>query len=83
MPLAKSEKDPLVEPAFENALNGKYPLGRMLYIYVAKKPGEPLSPQVKEFLKFVLSKEGQEIVIKDGYGPLPLAIQQKQLTVVE
>ncbi len=81
--LAKSDKDKLVEPAFENALNGSYPLGRMLYIYVAKKPGEPLPPLQREFLKFVLSKEGQEIVVKDGYGPLPAAIQAKQLKIVE
>ncbi len=81
--LAKSGKDQLVAPTFENALNGSYPLGRMLYIYVAKKPGEPLPPLVKEFLKFVLSKEGQEIVVKDGYGPLPLAVQVKQLKIVE
>ena len=81
--LAKTDKDKLVEPTFDNALSGSYPLGRMLYIYVAKKPGEPLSPLTKEFLKFVLSKEGQEIVVKDGYGPLPAAIQAKQLTIVE
>jgi phosphate transport system substrate-binding protein len=83
VPLAKTDKDKLVEPAFQNALNGAYPLGRMLYIYVAKKPGEPLSPVVREFLKFVLSKEGQEVVIKDGYGPLPANVQAKQLEVIE
>ena len=55
----------------------------MLYIYVAKKPGEPLPPVVKEFLKFVLSREGQEIVVKDGYGPLPANVQGKQLKVIE
>ena len=81
--LAKTGKDKLVEPAFQNALNGSYPLGRMLYIYVAKKPGEPLSPVVREFLKFVLSREGQEIVIKDGYGPLPATVQAKQFKVIE
>jgi phosphate transport system substrate-binding protein len=81
--LAKSDKDKLVEPTFDNALSGSYPLGRMLYIYVGKKPGEPLPPLVKEFLKFVLSKDGQEIVVKDGYGPLPAAIQAKQLKIVE
>jgi len=83
VPLSKTGKDKLVEPAFENALNGTYPLGRMLYIYVAKKPGEPMQPLVKEFIKFVLSKEGQQIVVKDGYGPLPAKIQEKQLQVVE
>ncbi len=63
----------LVEPTFENALSGDYPLGRALYIYVVKKPNEPAPPLVKEFLKFVLSREGQEIVVQDGFGPLPPA----------
>ncbi len=81
--LAKSDKDKLVEPTFDNALSGSYPLGRMLYIYAAMKPGEPLPPLTKEFLKFVLSKEGQEIVVKDGYGPLPATVQAKQLTIVQ
>ena len=58
--------------------------GGCLYIYVAKKPGEPLSPLVKEFLKFVLSKEGQEIVVKDGYGPLPATRSKRnRLKIVE
>ncbi len=53
-----------------NVYSGKYPLARFLYIYVNKAPDKSLSPLVKEFLAFVLSKEGQEIVIKDGYLPL-------------
>jgi phosphate transport system substrate-binding protein len=69
--LAKDHETPLAEPTFENALNGKYPLGRGLYIYVIKKPNEPLPLLVREFIKFVLSKEGQEIVVQDGFGPLP------------
>ena len=44
-----------------------------------RSPNEPLPPLVKEFLKFVLSKEGQEIVVKDGYGPLPAKMIEKQL----
>ncbi|NLS96125.1 MAG: PstS family phosphate ABC transporter substrate-binding protein [Planctomycetaceae bacterium] len=82
VPLAKADGQSPVEPSFENALSGKYPLGRALYIYVAKKPGEPLSPLVEEFLKFVLSKQGQEIVVKDGYGPLPAAAAAKQRKVI-
>jgi len=78
IPLAASHEEPLAEPTFENALNGSYPLGRALYIYVIKKPNEPLPPSVKEFLKFVLSKEGQEIVVKDGFGPLPPAAIEKE-----
>jgi phosphate transport system substrate-binding protein len=83
IPLAKKAGSPLVEPTFENALAGKYPLGRALYVYVAKKPSEPLPPHVKEFLKFVLSKEGQAIVVKDGFGPLPLKLIDEQLKLLE
>jgi phosphate transport system substrate-binding protein len=50
--------------------SGKYPLSRFLYVYVNAAPGKPIDPLVREFLKFVLSKEGQEIVVKDGYLPL-------------
>ena len=79
IPLAKTHEERLAAPTFENALDGSYPLGRTLYVYVAKRPNEPLQPLVSEFLKYVLSKEGQQIVIKDGYGPLPAAAIEKQL----
>ena len=83
VPLAKKAGGEAVEPTFENALNGKYPLGRALYIFINKKPNEPAPPLVKEFIKYVLSKEGQEVVIKDGYGPLPKSVIEKQLKLVE
>jgi phosphate transport system substrate-binding protein len=72
-----------VEGTYDNVLAGKYPLSRMLYVYVAKKPGEPMSPVVKEFLHYALSKEGQEVVVKDGYLPLTSAIAKKQLEVLD
>ncbi len=59
-----------VAPSMENAVAGKYPLARFLNIYVNKKPGEPVDTLTLEFLKFVLSKKGQEIVVKDGFYPL-------------
>jgi phosphate transport system substrate-binding protein len=83
VPLAKKAGAPFVEASFGAALEGKYPLGRSLYIYVAKKPSEPLPPHVKEFLKFALSKEGQEIVIKDGFGSLPVKVVEEQLKLIE
>lgn len=58
-------------PTLENVISGKYPLGRYLYLYVNKPPNQKLDPLRKEFLLFILSKEGQEVVIKDGYLPLP------------
>lgn len=77
--LARKPGEPAYEPTVENVLSGKYPLSRFLYIYVNKKPNEPLPPLVGEFLKFVLSKEGQEIVVKDGFIPLPKKIVEEEL----
>ncbi len=55
----------------ENVYSGKYPISRALYVYFNKAPGQPLQPAVREFLLYVLSKEGQQVVVKDGYVPLP------------
>jgi phosphate transport system substrate-binding protein len=63
----------------ENVYAGSYPLTRYLYIYVNKKPGKPLDPLVQEFLKYVLSYEGQEVVLKDGYIPVLEPIVQEEL----
>jgi phosphate transport system substrate-binding protein len=62
------------EPSLEHCLRGTYPLARLLYLYVHKKPGEPLTPLVHEFLKFVTAREGQAMVVKDGYYPLPASV---------
>lgn len=59
-----------IAPTYENCLSSTYPLARYLFIYINKKPGEPLQPLVQEFIRFIESKQGQEIVIKDGYFPL-------------
>ena len=80
LPLA--DKGEPVEPNYENSLSGKYPLARFLYVYVNKAPNQPMQPLTAEFIKFVLSKEGQEIVIKDGYFPLPLGLIEADLKVV-
>jgi phosphate transport system substrate-binding protein len=79
LPLAKSGNDEFHNPDYENCLNGKYPLSRFLNIYINKAPNKPLEPLLKEFLKFVLSYEGQEIVVKDGYLPLTNELLQKEL----
>jgi len=57
--------------SYENVLAGKYPISRYLYVYVNKAPNKTLDPLTREFLAFVLSKEGQEIVVKDGFFPMP------------
>ncbi|WP_428353055.1 PstS family phosphate ABC transporter substrate-binding protein [Methyloprofundus sp.] len=77
--LTKREGSPFIAATPENALTGKYPLARFLYVYVNKKPNQPLAPLEREFIKMVLSKEGQKIVIKDGYIPLPASVVEKKL----
>jgi len=68
--LAKKDGDPYVETDAADVYAGKYPLSRFLYVYVNKAPNKPLDPLVNEFLHYVLSREGQEVVVKDGYMPL-------------
>lgn len=81
-PLALSKKDgqPFVEANAENALNKTYPLSRVLYVYVNKRPNQPLQPLEREFFKMVLSKQGQEVVIKDGFVPMPAGMVNKALS---
>jgi phosphate transport system substrate-binding protein len=78
--LAKKAGEPFVDATPENALNGTYPLTRYLYVYVNKKPNTPLAPLDYEFIKMVLSQTGQQVVIKDGYIPLPAKVVEKVLT---
>ncbi len=70
-------------PNLDNVASGAYPLGRYLYLYVNKAPNEALDPLRLEFLKFVLSQQGQEVVIKDGYLPLPAKVAAEQTKTVE
>ena len=79
VPLAKASGKPFVEASTENAISGKYPRARFLYIYVNKHPNKPLPPLEGEFIKMVMSKLGQKIVVKDGYIPLPAKVAAKEL----
>jgi phosphate transport system substrate-binding protein len=58
-------------------LAGTYPLSRFLYVYINKKPGA--DPLVTEFIRFALSKAGQQIVVKDGYFPLTATVVAEQV----
>ena len=82
LPIAAEEGGKFVEPEFENAVDGSYPLARLLYVYIPKDPNQPLPPATLEFMKFVLSKEGQELVERDGYGALPPDILAEQLRLL-
>ncbi len=80
VPLTKEAGKPFIAATTDNAISGKYPLARFLYVYVNKAPNKPLAPLEKEFIKMVLSKTGQQVVIKDGYIPLPSKVVSKHLS---
>jgi phosphate transport system substrate-binding protein len=77
--IATEEGKPAIDATIENAATGKYPLSRYLYVYINKAPNKPLTPIDREFVKMILSKVGQEVVVKDGYVPLPAAVVEKEL----
>lgn len=79
VPLTKKAGGKYIDATPANAVSGKYPLSRFLYVYVNKHPNKELAPLDKEFIKLMLSKQGQEVVIKDGYIPLPANVVEKYL----
>lgn len=83
VPLAKKGSTTFVEATPENAIAGTYPLTRYLFVYVNKKPNQPLAPLEDAFIKMVLSQTGQQAVIKDGYIPLPAKVVEKALTLIK
>ncbi len=70
IPLAADGGGPLVPAEPEHAYTGDYPLSRFLYVYANVKPGEALDPLRREFIRFIFSRQGQEVVVKDGYYPV-------------
>ncbi|MGH8192780.1 MAG: PstS family phosphate ABC transporter substrate-binding protein [Woeseiaceae bacterium] len=83
LPLAEEEGGEFIDATPGNAISGTYPLGRFLYVYVNKRPNEPLEPLVREFVTLILSKQGQQVVVKDGYIPLPAKVAEKFLGEIE
>jgi phosphate transport system substrate-binding protein len=80
VPIAEKPGASCVEATAENAYSGKYPLARFLYVYVNKAPGKGLDPLMREFVKFMFTRQGQEVVIKDGYFPVPNPIAKEELS---
>lgn len=78
VPLAEKEGGKCVDATAQNAYSGAYPLARFLYVYVNRAPAKPLDPLTREFVRLVLSKQGQEVVIKDGFFPIPHSIAKEE-----
>jgi phosphate transport system substrate-binding protein len=82
VPLSAAPGAPASDGSYEDVTSGRYPLARFLYVYVNKAPNRQLDPLQLEFLKLMLSKEGQEVVIKDGYMPLSAKQVQEELAKI-
>lgn len=82
VPLARREGEPFVPPLAENAYTGRYPLARFLYVYVNYRPGRPLDPLRREFLRYIFSRQGQADVVKDGYLPVTFPLARRALASV-
>jgi len=82
VPLTKKVGGKFIEATPDNAVSGKYPLSRFLYVYVNKHPNKELPPLEKEFIKMILSQQGQQVVLKDGYIPLPAKVVKKYLSSI-
>jgi phosphate transport system substrate-binding protein len=80
IPVSPGAGRPYVEHTLENVQNLSYPLYNQVYFYVPVPPGTHLDPKVREFLRFVLSQEGQAEVQRDGkYLPLTAELAREQL----
>jgi phosphate transport system substrate-binding protein len=83
VPLAEKAGGACVEAKADEAYAGKYALARFLYVYVNRAPGKAFDPLTRELAKLVLSKQGQETVVKDGYFPLPASIVKEELGKIQ
>jgi phosphate transport system substrate-binding protein len=83
VPLAAKAGDRCHEATPDEAYAGTYPLSRFLFVYINRAPGKPLDPITREFAKLIMSREGQEVVVKDGYFPIPAQIAKEELTKVQ
>ena len=82
--LAETERGPYVPYTLETLHDRSYPLYDRIYAYVDRAPGKPMDPKVLEFLRFVLSQEGQDAVMRDGkYMPLTAEVANAQLRKLE
>lgn len=84
LPLSKSGAyESYIEATPETAISGRYPLARFLYVYVNKRPNKALPPLEGQFVRLVLSKQGQKVVVKDGYIPLPAKVVEKTFKALD
>jgi phosphate transport system substrate-binding protein len=82
VPLSPADGQPAIAASSENAANGSYPLARFLHIYVNKAPSKSLDRLTSEYLRFILSAQGQRVIIKAGFDPLDANTAAEQLAKI-
>lgn len=83
VPLAEKDAAKAIEATAANAYSGDYPLSRFLFVYINKAPGKELDPLTREFVRLIVSREGQEVVVKDGYFPIPGEVASEEGKKIE
>jgi phosphate transport system substrate-binding protein len=77
--LAVHKGDPAIAPTFDAVAAQQYPLSRTIYMFVNRAPGKPLNPVLREFIRYALSREGQQAVVDDGiFTPLPAPLDAQE-----
>jgi phosphate transport system substrate-binding protein len=77
--LAEHVGDPFVMATPDTIWDRSYPLHRFSTLYINRKPGTPVDPMVKEFIRYILSREGMQAVADDGaYTPINEQVAQAQ-----
>lgn len=81
--LAANEAGPSFSASLENVASRRYPLSRLVFIFVNHTPGKPLEPLIKEFLRVALSRDGQQAALAVGFLPLPAGMVRAELAKLE
>ena len=79
VPLAAKAGAKCFEANADNAYAGDFPLARFLYVYLNADPNRAVDPLRAEFVRYVFSKQGQQVVVKDGYFPVTAGIAEEDL----
>jgi phosphate transport system substrate-binding protein len=83
LPLARRPGEKFILPTNESVTSGEYPLSRQLYFYAMPEADGSLKPAIREFIAFVLSREGQQVVTEEGFIPLPAPTVEQALLKVD
>jgi phosphate transport system substrate-binding protein len=78
--VSENPDGPFLKGTFDEVAAQTYPLARVMYFYVNRPPGKPVDSRVREFLRFILSRDGQQAAVQDAiYTPLPLRLVNASL----